>query len=77
MLCNDLDVIDSMWVGYMLTEPDFHALQRIKAALVESQKPMHNSDYTKCADAILSLDCADAVINKRGVLVAILKQHFA
>ena len=51
------------------------AWQTLKTA--ESEQTAHNSDYTKCADAILSLDCADAVINKRGVLVAILKQHFA
>ena len=35
------------------------------------------NDYAKCADDILALDCVDAVINKRGVLVAILKRHFA
>ena len=33
-------------------------------------------DYVKCADDILMLDRADDVINKRGVLIAILKRHF-
>jgi hypothetical protein len=32
--------------------------------------------YTECAEDIMSLDIADAVINKHGVLVTILKRHF-
>ena len=35
-----------------------------------------NSDYTKCAEDILKLDLVDKVINKKSVLVEILKRHF-
>jgi len=43
--------------------------------LAEALNPSNNN-YAKCADDILALDCADAVINKHGVLVTILKWYF-
>ena len=47
MLSDDLNVIDSMWVGYMVTELDFNALQRIKNALVEAQVTSTNTGSPK------------------------------
>jgi hypothetical protein len=42
-----------------------------------TQPTAHNGDYAKCADDIVTLDLADAVINKRGVIIDILRRHFA
>ena len=44
---------------------------------VEPKLTSDNSDYAKCANDILKLDLVDAVVNKHGCLVAILKRHFA
>lgn len=43
----------------------------------QSKATATNSDYAKCADEILLLDSADAVINKQGCIVSILRRHFA
>jgi len=45
--------------------------------LVEEKFTSTDNRYVKCADDILSLDLADAVINKQGCLVTILKRYFA
>ena len=47
------------------------------AQKAEAVKTSHNSDYTKCADDIMKLSCADGVVNPKGVLISILKRHFA
>lgn len=59
--------------GCCIGEDDWYA---IRSFIAKIQNSSHNSDYAKCAEAIMSLDLVDAVINKKGVLISILKQHF-
>ena len=50
---------------------------KLVGILEELVKPSHSIDFAKCADDILVLDLCDAVVNKHGCLVAIMKRHFA
>lgn len=65
---SDFDVYDS--------NEEVYPLDDLLQEFYEEKITTVNRDYAKCAEDILKLDMVDAVINKQGCLVDILKRHF-